>query len=76
MAEHALDEDPKLVYGTPEKLLEREDLTRKQKLAILEAWELDARNLQVAEEENMAGGEHSMLHRVLKARHRLEGDAK
>ena len=76
MGEHALDEDPKLVYGTPEKLLEREDLTRKQKLAILETWELDARNLQVAEEENMAGGERSLLDRVLEARHRLEGGAR
>jgi hypothetical protein len=38
-----------------------------QKLKILQQWELDARQLAVAEEENMIGGEENMIGRVSKA---------
>jgi hypothetical protein len=73
MGERAL-EDPKLAYGTPEKLLARTDLTREQKRKVLELWELDARRLSGSEDENMGGGEPSMLGRVLLARRQLDGD--
>jgi len=37
----------------------------------LRRWEYDARELEVAEDENMAGGPPSQLDRVLAALHRL-----
>jgi hypothetical protein len=51
-------------------------LTTEQKLSILERWEMDARELAVAEEENMAGGESSRLHEVLTARLLVSGRAR
>ena len=42
-------------------------LNRGEKLAILEAWELEARELAVASEENMTGGEPSLLEEVVQA---------
>lgn len=47
-------------------------LTREDKIRILRRWEYDARELQVAEEENMAGGPPDQLGQVLEALHRLE----
>ena len=35
---------------------------------MLEAWELEARSLAVASEENMSGGEPDLLSEVVKAR--------
>ncbi len=47
--------DPTAVFRTPEEVLLREDMTRDQKIEILRRWAYDARNLEVAEEENMGG---------------------
>jgi hypothetical protein len=59
--------DPALSFDDPESVL-RSDLTREQKLEILQRWEFDLRELSVAEEENMGGGETSaLLPRVRKA---------
>ena len=60
-------EDPKAAFGTPERVLGDAALDRASKRAILESWERDARELAVAEEEGMGGGEQSMLQRVLSA---------
>ena len=46
-------------------------LNREEKLAILEAWEMEARELSVAAEENMSGGEPSLLQDVVDARLQL-----
>jgi hypothetical protein len=43
--------------GRPRELLERSDLTREEKLALLRDWELDLRERMVAEEENMPASE-------------------
>lgn len=43
--------------GTPQQMLARNDLTRQQKIGILRQWELDLRELLVAEEENMTAAE-------------------
>ena len=59
--------DPKRVFGTPERVVEDARLDRRAKLEILRRWEQDARELLVAEEEAMSGGEPDMLDRVLKA---------
>ena len=60
--------DPTLVFRSPENLLQRDELTRTQKIKILRRWKFDALQLQVAEEENMGGEQSSdILDRVLQA---------
>ncbi len=59
--------DPVAVFRTPDAVLEHPRLTREEKADILERWRYDACDLEVAEEENMGGGEPSMLEQVLKA---------
>jgi hypothetical protein len=49
----ALD-DPGRLYQSPREVVERTDLTRAEKIAILKRWEYDVRELQVADEEGMA----------------------
>jgi hypothetical protein len=58
---------PWSVYQTPEAVLADRRLDPAQKRSILESWERDSRELAVAEEENMGGGEPDMLGRVLEA---------
>lgn len=64
--------DPTAVFRNPEDVLQRGELTRTQKIEILRRWKYDARALEVAEEENMAGAQPSdVLDRVLSALHAL-----
>ncbi len=64
--------DPTAVFRNPEDVLHQAELTQSQKIEILRRWEFDARALEVAEEENMAGAEPSdVLDRVLSALHAL-----
>jgi hypothetical protein len=60
--------NPTRYYRRPVEVLRDRRLNRREKLEILEAWELEARELAVASEENMAGGEPSMLEEVVQAR--------
>lgn len=60
----AILRDPAAVFRSPRDVLDHPNLTRAERLAILEQWERDARGLSVAEEEGMAGGEESLLARV------------
>lgn len=64
--------NPSENYAKPEDILHDESLTKKQKIELLRRWEYDARELEVAEEENMAGGPLSQLSDVLKALHSLD----
>ncbi len=63
--------DPAGVFRSPRDVLEHPDLTREERLAILQQWERDARSLSVAEEEGMTGGEENLLSRVRRAIARL-----
>lgn len=63
--------DPGAVFGSPEQLLERSDLGSAQKRDLLTRWLYDARELSVAEEEGMAGGEPSLIERIAAALNRL-----
>ncbi len=64
--------DPTAVFRNPEDVLQQAELSQTQKIEILRRWEYDARALEVAEEENMAGAEPSdVLDRVLSALHAL-----
>ena len=60
--------NPTRYYRWPSEVVRDRRLNREEKLAILEAWELEARELAVATEENMSGGEHSLLQEVVQAR--------
>jgi hypothetical protein len=59
--------DPGLVFKTPDKVLTDGVLSRDQKIKILQKWEYDARELQVAEEEGMEGPQAVTLDAVLRA---------
>jgi outer membrane lipoprotein SlyB len=59
--------DPTAVFSVPEQVLQRDDLSRGQKTAILRRWVYDARELEVAEDEGMRDGEPNLLDRVLRA---------
>jgi hypothetical protein len=66
--------DPTSVYSTPEEVCEDPALTREQKISVLRQWEYDAREMAVAEEENMTGGPPDQLPQVLAALRRLGAD--
>lgn len=71
---HAM-RDPKSCYNEPKDVLNDETLDKEQKIKVLKQWEYDARELSVAEEENMpaqSGDEASMLNRVKTALQALE----
>jgi hypothetical protein len=56
--------NPRSLFEEPIDVVAIADLTREDKLAILRAWEEDARSLSRSESEGMCGGEESMLGRV------------
>ena len=66
--------DPTSVFACPDNVCDEQSLTRDQKIKILRRWEYDARELEVAEEENMGGGPPDVLDKVLIALHRLDAD--
>lgn len=66
---------PSSVFKTPEEVLQSEELSREQKIEILRRWEYDARELQVAEEENMVGSNSDILDQIMRALLRLDEQA-
>ena len=64
--------DPGAIFRSPAEVEHDRNLSWEDKLAILESWEDSERELLVAEEENMAGGEQSRLAEVVAARVRIE----
>jgi hypothetical protein len=65
--------NPADVYSEPNQVLQDASLDREQKMETLKRWEYEARELEVAEEENMVGDAPSILRDVLKAILELEG---
>jgi hypothetical protein len=63
--------DPTSVFSCPDDVLDEQSLTREQKVKILRQWEYDARQLEVAEDENMAGGPSDLLDNILAALNEL-----
>jgi len=59
--------DPASEFEEPNDVLREPGLSRAQRLAILEQWERDAQNLEVANDEGMIGDEGSALARVRRA---------
>lgn len=59
--------DATSIYRHPDEVVKDESLVREQKIQILRQWEYDARDILVAEEENMTGPGSTQLGLVLKA---------
>ena len=63
--------DPSSVFFKPRDVLGCDELSKKQKVEILKRWEYDARELEVADEENMGGIDPDILDEILEALHEL-----
>ena len=59
--------DPASVFDTPEDVATCDAIDVDLKVEILRRWGYDMLELEVAEEENMTGGEPDILDRVVKA---------
>jgi len=68
--------NPSKFFQTPKDVLIHPDLSREAKIDILRQWEVDARLMSMAEEENMTDGEHSHLGAVVSALIALGDEAK
>jgi hypothetical protein len=68
--------NPSKFFQTPKDVLIHPTLSRANKIDILRQWEIDARLLAIAEEENMGDGEHSHLGAVVSALIALGDDHK
>jgi len=66
--------DPTSVFSAPDDVAAELSLNREQKIKILRRWEYDARELQVAADENMCGGPPDRLEQILATLHRLGVD--
>lgn len=64
--------DPAKVFNDPQEVINTKTLTDDQKKKILTRWEYDAKQLQVADQENMPGPKSQMLKKVLDAKKHLE----
>lgn len=63
--------DPAATFNHPRDVVGESALSRDEKIRILRRWEYDARELNVAEEENMPGDSTALLDDVLDALHEL-----
>ena len=65
--------NPAEEFVNPEAILNHPKLSLEQKIKILKQWEYDMRELSVAEEENMRGGDsnNNMLQQINKALYKL-----
>jgi hypothetical protein len=59
--------NPSKEYGRPMDVVDDDSIDARARLAILKRWEQEARDLQRASDENMTGGEPSLLADVRKA---------
>lgn len=66
---------PASAFADPMAVCNSSELTHEQKVEILRRWEYDARELQVAAEENMTGGDSVVLEDVLAALKHLGASA-
>lgn len=65
--------DPSAGYKGPEDVVVDERLSREQKIAVLNQWAYDEREIEVAEEENMRSDARSTrLRQVLLVLHKFE----
>ncbi|MGE4063003.1 MAG: hypothetical protein AB7E79_06505 [Rhodospirillaceae bacterium] len=68
--------NPSKFFKHPQEVLTHPELSRQQKLEILHQWEIDARLMAVAEEENMTSGENGHLGAIVSALLALDDETK
>jgi len=56
--------NPTTVFDAPDDVLKSDDLTKKEKVEVLDQWEADAKALQTATDEGMSGGKRPRLDEV------------
>ncbi len=61
-------------FSTPMDVVRDNTLTKREKLGVLRSMQCDAEELQMATEENMAGGKHRSLSDVRDAIRAVEAD--
>lgn len=69
----AILKDPSAAYNKPEDILNDNSLSHDEKSKVLDQWEYDALELQVATEENMPGAKEVPLENILAAKKKLNG---
>ncbi|WP_417658939.1 hypothetical protein [Pseudidiomarina sp.] len=68
----AILRDPSAAYKKPDDILNDSNLSYDEKLEVLEQWEYDALELQVATDENMPGAKETPLDEILAAKKKLK----
>lgn len=63
--------DPTSVFTHPHEVLLNDSLSREQKIDILRRWAYDAREIEIADDENMGGKSGDVLDEVLKCLNQL-----
>ncbi len=66
---------PTAVFDGPEDVVQSDDLTKKEKVEVLDQWEADAKALQTATDEGMSGGKRPRLDEVKAAQTELDAEA-
>lgn len=66
--------NPASVFSSPADVSNETALTWEQKIKLLRRWEYDARELEVAEEENMGGGPPDILDEILAELNQLQAE--
>jgi len=63
--------NPAASFKSPQEVVSNRELSREQKIDILQRWEQDATALEVAEEEGMPGPQPKLLQPIRDALHAL-----
>jgi hypothetical protein len=63
--------NPAAVFKSPQEIVSIQELSREQKIEILQQWEQEARLMEVAEEESMPGPQPKLLQPIRDALHAL-----
>jgi len=63
--------NPAAVFKSPQEVVSSQELSRQQKIEILQRWEQDATLMEVAEEEGMPGPQPKLLQPIRDALHAL-----
>jgi hypothetical protein len=64
--------NPAASFKSPQEVVSSQELSREQKIEILQRWEQDARLMEVAEEESMSGSQAKLLQPIRDALHALD----
>ena len=64
--------NPAAVFKSPQEVVSSQELSRQQKIEILQRWEQDATLMEVAEEEGMPGPQPKLLQPIRDALHALD----